>query len=59
MIQIIKRKFFPTFEEWLWDFRRGLNKELQNPRVRELIFNLVERQKLNKHGGTKKNDRQT
>jgi hypothetical protein len=41
----IRRYFFPTFQEWLGDFNKGLNKELENPKVRELILKIYSQTK--------------
>jgi len=38
LINKIRRYFNPTFEEWIEDFNRDLNKELSNPRVMEKII---------------------
>ena len=33
----IRRYFNPTFSEWLGDFNKGLNKELENPKVQQQL----------------------
>ena len=38
IINKIRRYFNPTFSEWLEDMNKGLEKEMENPRMAELMY---------------------
>lgn len=50
LFQKIKRYFNPTFAEWLGDYKRDFNKEMQDPKVAKLLIEITQSQEKTKNG---------